>query len=78
MEVIPEVTGPVFVAQDPTAPVTVQIGTPVGANDPMIPVMVAVKVVIVPVPVVDCRWVTLRVGVPFGTTTLIKVESTAL
>ena len=78
MAVTPEVTGPEYVVQDPTAPVTVQVGAPVGANEPVTPVMVAVKVVIVPVPVVDCRWLTFKVGVPFATTTLIEVELTPL
>ena len=42
VEVIPFVTGPEMELQEVLGPVSVQVGTPVGATDPVVPAMVAV------------------------------------
>jgi len=68
----PLLTGPVIVEVDAVhevseVPVRIHTGAPVGATDPVDPVIVAVNVVTWPVPVVVCTPMTLREGFAFGT-----------
>ena len=51
----------------PLGPVKVQVGAPVGASEPVVPVIVPVKVTISPAPVLDRSPLTVRVGVSFAT-----------
>ena len=42
VEVIPLITGPEMELQEVLGPLSVQVGTPVGATEPVVPVIVAV------------------------------------
>ena len=74
-------TGPVPLAQEaiaPLGPVRLQVGVPVGAREPVVPVIVPVKVMISPFEVLDCKPLTLRVGVSLATLMVIGVALTEL
>ena len=60
------------------APVTVQVGAPVGGTDPTAPVIVPVKTVNCPAIVTERASVTASVGVALGTTIASGDESLAL
>ena len=72
-----EIDGPVGVVQlaiKPLGPLKVQVGIPVGATDPLVPVMVPVKIMICPLPPDDCRPVTAKAGGSLLTLILIWAE----
>ena len=75
------VTGPVVEAQLATGPVgevRVQVGNPVGAREPVAPVIVAVKVTTGPPVVLACWAVASRVGMAGCTTIGSEAEVAAL
>ena len=74
-------TGPVGLMQlatDPVGAVRVQVGTPVGAREPVAPVIVAVKVTTGPLVVLACWAVASRVGIAGKTTIGSEAESAEL
>ena len=75
------VTGPVKEQLDeamltPPGPVSVQVGAPVGASEPVTPTIFPVNVMIWPPAVLDCKAVTLSVGVA-GATKMLSSEELA-
>lgn len=81
MEETPLLVGPAAGVHDeiaPLGPVKLHVGVPVGASEPVVPVIVPVKVMISPFEVLDCKPLTLRVGVSLATLMVIGVAATEL
>jgi hypothetical protein len=78
IEETPLITGPLVERQVALGPVRIQFGAPVGAIDPAVPVIVAVKVMIGPPAVLDWMPVTFAVGSTLATTMERAEELTAL